>query len=155
MVVDEDPPSGDEDAYVKDLPRKFTQGVAQNVEQEDHESHYLLGVAFKAMGLIDEAIAELQKALRGTSQRVRTFEALGQCFAERGQMQVAMTILQRALGEPGAGDDQLVGVLYLLGNGAEDLGRPAEAISYYQRVFAVDITFRDVADRMRRLEQAS
>ena len=99
--------------------------------------------------------AELQKALRGTSQRVRTFEALGQCFAERGQVQVAMTILQRALGEPGAGDDQLVGVLYLLGNGAEDLGRPAEAISYYQRVFAVDITFRDVADRMQRLEQAS
>ncbi len=155
MVVDEDAPSGDEDAYVKDLPRKFTPGVAENVEQEDHESHYHLGVAFKAMGLIDEAIAELQKALRGTSQRVRTFEALGQCFAERGQVQVAMTILQRALVEPGAGDDQLVGVLYLLGNGAEDLGRPAEAISYYQRVFAVDITFRDVADRMQRLEQAS
>jgi tetratricopeptide (TPR) repeat protein len=154
MVVDEEAPSGDEDADFKDMLRKFKQGVAENVEEEDHESHYDLGVAFKEMGLIDEAIAEFQKALRGTAQRVRTYEALGQCFAEKGQLQVAMTILQRALGEPGAGDDQLVGVLYLLGNGAEELGRNAEAIGYYQRVFGVDITFRDVTARLQRLESA-
>jgi tetratricopeptide (TPR) repeat protein len=124
------------------------------VEEEDHESHYDLGVAFKEMGLVDEAIAEFQKALRGTANRARTFEALGQCFVEKGQTQVAMTILQRALSEPGAGDDQLVGVLYLLGDGAEALGQPADAIRYFQRVFAVDITFRDVGDRLNRLEQA-
>lgn len=152
MVVEEKEPTGDEDADFQDMLRKFKQGVAQNVEEEDHESHYDLGVAYKEMGLLDEAIAEFQKALRGAQLRVRTYEALGMCFLEKGQLPVALTILQRALAEPGAGDEQLVGVLYLLGYVSEGLKKPVEAKSYYERVFAVDIQFRDVGDRLSAVE---
>jgi tetratricopeptide (TPR) repeat protein len=152
MVVEEKEPTGDEDADFQDMLRKFKQGVAQNVEEEDHESHYDLGVAYKEMGLLDEAIAEFQKALRGAHLRVRTYEALGQCFLEKGQLPVALTILQRALAEPGVGDEQLVGVLYLLGYVSEGLKKPTEAKAYYERVFAVDIQFRDVGDRLRTVE---
>jgi len=152
MVVEEKEPTGDEDADFQDMLRKFKQGVAQNVEEEDHESHYDLGVAYKEMGLLDEAIAEFQKALRGSQLRVRTYEALGMCFLEKGQLPVALTILQRALAEPGAGDEQLVGVLYLLGYVSEGLKKPAEAKLYYERVFAVDIQFRDVGDRLSAVE---
>jgi tetratricopeptide (TPR) repeat protein len=155
MVVEEKEPTGDEDADFQDMLRKFKQGVAQNVEEEDHESHYDLGVAYKEMGLLDEAISEFQKALRGTAKRVRTFEALGQCFLEKGQLPVALTILQRALAEPGIGDDQLVGVLYLLGYVSEGLKKPLEAKGFYERVFAVDIQFRDVGDRLNAVEAAS
>jgi tetratricopeptide (TPR) repeat protein len=105
------------------------------------------------MGLVDEAIAEFQKALRGATGRVRTYEALGQCFLEKQQFQVAATILSRALNEQGIGDDQLVGVLYLLGYCSEALRAQADALAYYQRVFAVDIQFRDVADRLARLDK--
>jgi hypothetical protein len=66
-----------------------------------------------------------------------------------------MTILQRALSEPGAADDKLIGVLYLLGVSAEALDQPREAVKYYQRVFAVDINFRDVRKRMREIEKAA
>ena len=152
MVVDEEKPTGDEEADFAEMLRKFKQGVAENVEEEDHESHYDLGVAFKEMGLLDEAIAEFQKALRGAQKRVRTYEALGQCFIEKKQFQIASTILQRALVE-GHGDDQLVGVLYLLGYSAEALQRWPDAITNYQRVFAVDIQFRDVTERLTNLEQ--
>jgi len=154
MVVEEKEPTGDEDADFQDMLRKFKQGVAQNVEDEDHESHYDLGVAYKEMGLLDEAIAEFQKALRGTQRRVRTFEALGQCFLEKGQLPVALTILQRALVEPGVGDDQLVGVLYLLGYASEGLKKHVEAKGYYDRVFAVDIQFRDITARLEAVEAA-
>ena len=154
MVVEEKEPTGDEDADFQDMLRKFKQGVAQNVEEEDHESHYDLGVAYKEMGLMDEAIAEFQKALRGAQMRVRTYEALGQCFLEKGQLPVALTILQRALVEPGVGDDQLVGVLYLLGYVSEGLKKPAEAKAFYERVFAVDIQFRDIGDRLNAVEAA-
>ncbi len=154
MVVEEKEPTGDEDADFQDMLRKFKQGVAQNVEEEDHESHYDLGVAYKEMGLLDEAIAEFQKALRGAQMRVRTYEALGQCFLEKTQLPVALTILQRALAEPGVGDDQLVGVLYLLGYVSEGLKKPADAKAYYERVFAVDIQFRDVGERLRSVEAA-
>jgi len=135
--------------------KKFKQGVAENVEAEDYQSHYDLGVAYKEMGLVDEAIAEFQKALRGPENRVRTYEAIGQCFIEKGQNAMAATILARALGEKGLNDDQLVGVLYLLGRANEALGKAEEAMQFYQRVFVVDIQFHDVADRLNALENAA
>jgi tetratricopeptide (TPR) repeat protein len=103
---------------------------------------------------VDEAIAEFQKALRGTQNRARTYEALGQCFLEKKQLPVATTILQRALNEPGVGDEQLVGVLYLLGYIHESQQKPAEAKGFYERVFAVDIQFRDVGDRLNAVDKA-
>ena len=134
--------------------RRFKQGVAENVEEEDYASHYDLGVAFKEMGLIDEAIAEFQKALRGESHRVRSYEALGQCFVEKGQLQVAIALLRRAVESTGADDQLLVGVLYLLAYASEGLERHGEALSYYQRVFAVDIEFRDVVQRVAAMERS-
>lgn len=153
MVVEEKEPTGDEQADFADMLRKFKQGVSDNVDAEDYEAHYDLGVAYKEMGLLDEAIAEFQKALRGTKDRVRTFESLGHCFVEKGQLPVAATILQRGLSEPGVRDEALVGVLYLLGAIAEELQQFADAKKYYERVFAVDIQFRDVGDRLNIVEQ--
>ena len=155
MVVEEQAPTGDEQADFADMLRRFKQGVAQNVEDEDHQSHYDLGVAYKEMGLLDEAIAEFQKALRGPENRVRTYEALGQCFLEKTQFQVAATLLARALAEPNHSDEQLVGVLYLLGYCSEALQQWTDALMYYQRVFAVDIEFRDVSDRISSLERVA
>ncbi|MDB4887957.1 MAG: hypothetical protein JWN79_3395, partial [Gemmatimonadetes bacterium] len=155
MVVEEKEPTGDEEADFQDMLRKFKQGIAENVEDEDHQSHYDLGVAYKEMGLLDEAIAEFQKALRGPANRVSTYEALGQCFIEKEQYPMAATILGRAAAEKGVSDDQLVGVLYLLGVAAEQRGQLDLASQYYQRVFVIDIQFRDVGDRLAAVEGAS
>jgi len=46
-------------------------------------------------------------------------------------------------------------VLYLLGRAAETLNQPGDAVRYYERVLAVDITFSDVAERMGALEQVT
>jgi tetratricopeptide (TPR) repeat protein len=154
MVVEEKEPTGDEDADFQDMLRKFKQGISENVEEEDHQSHYDLGVAYKEMGLLDEAIAEFQKALRAPSNRVPTYEALGQCFMEKGQVPMAATILSRALHEKGVTEDQLVGVLYLLGQCAEQRGQLEQAVEYYQRVFVIDIQFKDVGERLTAIESA-
>jgi tetratricopeptide (TPR) repeat protein len=152
MVAQERAPSGDEEADFTEILQRFKRAVQQNLDVEDHEAHYDLGVAYKEMGLLDEAIAEFQKALRG-SQQVRAYEALGQCFVEKGQFAIAAALLQRALEGSGADDQRLVGVLYLLGFAAEQMGRIGDALRYYQRVFAVDIEFRDVAQRIQAMEQ--
>ena len=152
MVVDEEEPTGDEEADFQDMLRKFKQGIAENVEEEDHQSHYDLGVAFKEMGLLDEAISEFQKALRAPSNRVPTYEALGLCFIEKEQYPMAATILGRALHEQGVSENQLIGVLYLLGRCAQERGQRDAAIEYYQRVFVVDIQFQDVSERLAAVE---
>jgi tetratricopeptide (TPR) repeat protein len=154
MVVPEHEPTGDEEADFADMLRKFKQGLAENVEADDYQSHYDLAIAFREMGLIDEAIAEFQKALGSATNRLATYEALGQCFVDKKQFKLASSILGRALSER-ASEDQLVGVLYLLGIAAEAQGNPAEALGYYQRVFVVDIQFRDIAERIRAVEQVA
>jgi tetratricopeptide (TPR) repeat protein len=155
MVVEEQAPTGDEQADFADMLKRFKRGLAENLDEEDFQSHYDLGVAFKEMGLLDEAIGEFQKALRGPEQRIRTFEALGQCFLERSQFDVAATILTRAVSDGRTGDEELVGVLYLLGYACEALDRYEAALGYYQRVFSVDIRFRDVAERIKTLERVA
>ena len=154
MVAEEEEPSGDEQRDFREMLQKFKQGVAANVDEEDHAAHYDLGVAYKEMGLLDEAISQFQKAFRGNTHRVRTYEALGQCFLEKQRLPVALSILQRALHEPGVGEEQLVGVLYLLGYINESMGRHAEAKGFYERVFGVDIEFRDVGERLAATEKA-
>jgi tetratricopeptide (TPR) repeat protein len=148
MVASDERRAVEGQADFEEMLTKFKQGVAANVDDEDAESHYDLGVAYREMGLIDEAISEFQTALRGTAYRIRTYESLGQCFIDKNEFDVAQNVLSRALSEPDAEDDQLVGVLYLLGVASENLKRWGEASTYYQRVVAVDIDFRDVAQRI-------
>ncbi len=152
MVVGDAKPTGDEQADFDDMLRRFKQGVAANVDDEDFDSHYDLGVAFKEMGLVDDAIAQFQKALRSDTHRSRAYEALGQCFIEKSQYQVAATLLTRAVETTRVDDRVLVGSLYLLAYACEQLQRERDALVYYHRVFAVDVDFRDVATRIQALE---
>ena len=152
MVVGDAKPTGDEQADFEDMLRRFKQGVAANVDDEDFDSHYDLGVAFKEMGLVDDAIAQFQKALRSDTHRSRAYEALGQCFIEKNQHQVAATLLGRAVETTRVDDRVLVGSLYLLAYACEQLQRERDALVYYHRVFAVDVDFRDVATRIQALE---
>lgn len=155
MVAHDEEPENNEQKDFGEMLDKFKAGISRNVEEEDYESHYDLGIAFREMGLLDEAIGSFQKAARGHDQLVRASEAIGQCFMDKGEAGVTITVLQRLLRNEGLPDSQLVGVLYLLGRAAESLGREEEAASYYQRVLAVQIGFRDAADRLSSLAQAS
>jgi tetratricopeptide (TPR) repeat protein len=155
MIVEEQEPTGDEEADFADMLKKFKQGIAENVAQEDYQSHYDLGVAFKEMGLVDEAIAEFQKALKAPSNRLPAYEAIGQCFLEKEQHAIASTVLSRALGEGDYGDEELIAVLYLLGRAAEAQNRREEALTFYQRVCVVDIGFRDVAERLSEVQRVA
>ena len=156
MVAEEDHNRAEgEEADFTDMLEKFKAGVAANVDDEDFDSHYDLGVAYKEMGLIEEAIAEFQKALRGATQRIRAYEALGQCFIDRNDYESAITVLGRALREPGMEDEDLIGVLYLLGFASEGSKKARDAAAYYQRVFAIDIDFRDVSKRLKQMAKAA
>lgn len=151
FVVEEKEPSGDEDKDFAEMLTHFRQKVAENIDVEDSASHYDLGVAFMEMGLVDEAIAEFQVALRGGANPLATLELLGQCFVDKGQYAVAARVLDRALKLPGIADGDVIGVLYLLGRVEEGNDRPESAVELYERVVSVDIRFRDTAQRIDRL----
>lgn len=153
FVVEEKEPSGDEDRDFAEMLTHFRQKVAENIDVEDSSSHYDLGVAFMEMGLVDEAIAEFQVALRGGANPLATLELLGQCFVDKGQYAVAGRVLDRALKLPNVADGDVIGVLYLLGRVEEGTARPESAVELYERVVSVDIRFRDTAQRIERLRK--
>jgi tetratricopeptide (TPR) repeat protein len=146
-----DPKEQDEQREFQEILEQFKRGIEENLDSEDYEAHYDLGVAFKEMGLLDEAIAEFQKALRSPEGRLRTSEALGICFYEKGQFGIAETVLRRAVETVDGGDEAKIGLLYWLGRAAEAQGKEMEAITSYERALAVDIRFMDLSDRMHRL----
>lgn len=152
MKVDTERPTGDEQKDFLETLEQFKKGIEANIGSDDYEAHYDLGVAFKEMGLLDEAVAEFQKALRSPNGRLRTSEALGVTFFEKQQFAIAETILRRAVEGPEAGrDDEKIGLLYWLGRACEELGKTAEARRHYERALAVDIRFMDLGERVQRL----
>jgi tetratricopeptide (TPR) repeat protein len=154
MTVADEEPTGDEEQDFHDMLARFKQGIDENIDETDFQSHYDLGVAFKEMGLLDEAIAELQKALRAPDGKLRTSEMLGVCFFEKAAYGVAESILRRGLELPASGDQERLGILYWLGRALEEQGKKADARDLYGRVFAVDIRFLDVEQRAKALAKA-
>jgi tetratricopeptide (TPR) repeat protein len=146
-----EPQDEDEQREFHEILEQFKRGLDANLEADDYQAHYDLGVAFKEMGLLDEAIAELQKALRAPEGRLRTSEALGICFFDKGQHAVSETVLRRAVETIEGGDEAKIGLLYWLGRAAEAQGKGADAIASYERALAVDIRFMDLSERIHRL----
>ncbi|HUE77454.1 MAG TPA: tetratricopeptide repeat protein, partial [Longimicrobiales bacterium] len=130
---------------------QFKARVNDRGEGEDAGDHYDLGLAFKEMGLVDEAIAEFQTALNGGEERLKVYEELGQCFILKGQYNVALKVFGRALQVPHQDEAELLGVYYHLGQCHEELGQREQAREAYQKVLGIDASFQDVPDRMARL----
>jgi tetratricopeptide (TPR) repeat protein len=146
-----EPQDDDEQREFKEILEQFKRGIEENLETDDYEAHYDLGVAFKEMGLLDEAIAEFQKALRAPNGRLRTSEALGITFFEKQQYAIAETILRRAVEGLEGGDDEKIGLLYWLGRACESQGKSGDARQAFERALAVDIRFMDLNERIRQL----
>ena len=146
-----EPQDEDEQREFKEILEQFKRGIEANLDTDDYQAHYDLGVAFKEMGLLDEAIAEFQKALRAPEGRLRTSEALGVAFFEKGQFPVAEAVLRRAVEAVDDGDEAKIGLIYWLGRASEAQGKDADAIASYERAMAVDIRFMDLNERVHRL----
>jgi hypothetical protein len=151
FTVQESAPTGDEDRDFAELLSQFKAKVSEHLPAEDAAAHYDLGLAFKEMGLIDEAIAEFQIALRASELRLKVYEELGDCFLRKDQYNIAEKVLRRALDIRYNDELELLGVYYHLGRAYEGMGKRDQARDAYERVLGMDINFGDVTERLARL----
>jgi tetratricopeptide (TPR) repeat protein len=128
-------------------------------EDEDLETHYNLGTAFREMGLLDEAISEFQKVAKAT-ERGKPFRygmqcctLLGLAFMEKGQPGIAAIWYERALLTPGIEPESILALRYDLGVAQESAGEPVAALKSFSQVYAMNIDYRDVADRIAALQK--
>jgi tetratricopeptide (TPR) repeat protein len=128
-------------------------------EDEDLETHYNLGVAFREMGLLEEAIGEFQKVAKATD-RGKAFRYAMQCstllglaFMEKGQPGIAAIWYERALLTPGIDSESKLALRYDLGVAQESAGDLDSALKSFSQVYAVNIDYRDVAERIASLQK--
>jgi pilus assembly protein FimV len=128
-------------------------------EEEDLETHYNLGIAFREMGLLEEAISEFQKVAKATD-RGRPFRYTMQCctllglaFMDKGQPGVAAIWYDRALHTPDLDPESVLALRYDLGVAQESAGEPAAALKTFSQVYAMNIDYRDVGERIAALQK--
>jgi tetratricopeptide (TPR) repeat protein len=152
-AVEDAPDDLAEGHTMKDLVAAFKQGVEAQVDAEDFETHYNLAIAYKEMGLIDEAIGEFQFASRSAEFLTRCCSMLGICFREKGMNELAIQWYHRGLEVGGAGNDEgVLGLRYDLAALYEDSGEAERALELFTEVYGVNATYRDVPDRIRLLK---
>ena len=117
------------------------------------QTHYDLGIAYKEMGLTEEAIGEFEVALQhGEGPRVvDAYTMLGHCLLEKGDAEAAIGQFQSALAEPACGPEARKALSFEIGAALEAIGRVAEALEAYVAVQAQDPRFRDVGARVEKL----
>ena len=151
FVVPYEEPTGDDQADFDRMLAQFRDKVSENIDENDVMAHYDLGTAYMEMGLLDEAIGEFQVVLRGTSDHLPTYEMLGQTFLQKNEPKAALRALKRGLEAPCEIEEERVGIYYYIGLANETLGDKETALEFYGRVFALDINFADVTERLRAL----
>jgi tetratricopeptide (TPR) repeat protein len=137
---------------LEEIFREFKKGVEQQLSPEDYETHSNLGIAYKEMGLIDEAIGEFQLASKDPARAVECCSMLGLCFLEKGMPQLAVKWYRKGLESPDIRESETVGLLYDLGNVYQSTGDVDNAYRTFLEVYGFDTGFRDVAARVRELE---
>jgi len=128
-------------------------------EDEDLETHYNLGIAFREMGLLEEAISEFQKVAKATDKgkafqyAMQCCTLLGLAFMEKGQPSIAAIWYERALHTPGVDAESILALRYDLGVAQESAGDIESALKSFSQVYAGNIDYRDVAERIASLQK--
>lgn len=118
----------------------------------DFTFRYKLGRLLIRGGEIDEAISELQKAVADPRVKTDALVALGQAFFKKNLFDLARRQLEKALETVPETSPRTREILYNLGVIAEKSGATQDALRFYLRIYEADITYRDVADKVKRLQ---
>lgn len=135
---------------VEDIIGQFDAEVTADVDAGDHRSHYDLGMAYLEMDLLPEAIREFQFASNSSMYQVRCLEMIGLCFLKQNQPRLAIKQLEKGLGLVGDVDKESLGLQYNLGLAHEMLGDSEKAKICFEDVYVIDVTFRDVGEKVKK-----
>ncbi len=136
-----------------DKGKVFRTDVDEQIAADDMESHYNLGIAYREMGLFDDAVAEFSKAETDPARFVDCQTLKGFCHVDKGDFEKGEEAFRIALDSDSLDDSQRLSLYYELGVLYENWERPLEALDSFQFVADCDLFFRDVADRIDALRK--
>jgi len=138
---------------VEEVFAKFKEGVGKQIEVDDADMHYDLGIAYKEIGKLDDAVRELQLAAQDGNRACVCESMIGSIHMDRGEVAHAIDAFQRGLEAPVRTPEQETMLSFELGNAYEHRNLLRDALVSYQRVARWNPNYRDVEERIRRLSR--
>jgi len=134
---------------------EFKKGIAKEISEEDYDTHYNLGIGYKEMGFIDEAIKEFQiakKSAKDSDKKVQALSMLGLCYVEKGFYPLAIETLQEALDNLDRGGTSYWSVRFDLAEAYEKSGNLKSALDIYIEIYNWNAKFRGVKEKINKIK---
>ena len=136
---------------LEEIVEGFKKGVAEHLSPTDYDTHFNLGIAYREMGLLDEAIGEFQIAAKDSGHLVLCCSMLGLCFLDKGLPELAVKWYHRGLEAPGLSEEDTLGLLYDLGCAYLAVGDQESAYKAFVDLYGINTNYRDVVARIEEL----
>ncbi|MBN2720518.1 MAG: tetratricopeptide repeat protein, partial [Proteobacteria bacterium] len=128
---------------------QFKKGIEEVLGEEEYETHYNLGIAYKDMGLFDDALKEFEVAAREPGMKQDSLSLMAMCFLEKKDFDSAVKVAQRALEE--ASEPSKTGFFYQLGEAYAGNREWSKALAAYGEVKSRDPSFERIDDILQKI----
>ena len=135
-----------------DFIDQFVERLEKDADSGAIAAKYRLGIAYRELGRVEEALVILQSIQREPEFIVLCLNAIGLCLRRQGLDTAAAKRFQKAIETAGYPENQYNEALYNLGDLYEAKRDPeslALSLSSFEELYARDCTYRDVADRIK------
>jgi len=126
---------------VAELFADFKQGVSETLEKGDFQTRFDLGIAYREMELLEDAIAEFRYCLESSEWRLQSLQMIGLSSLDLGRAADAVSHFEQALSAPDLTDAQKSGLYFDFGRAQAELGDTDPAHDSFARVKAIDPDF--------------
>jgi tetratricopeptide (TPR) repeat protein len=157
-IVIEDPVSSQDKRFnLDEIRSEFGLEEIDQADDDDYDTHYQMAIAYQEMGLMEDAIKEYQDAIScvgpsdGTKRFFQCSNLLGHCFMQNGMAKLALKWYNRALETANLTDDEKQGIWYEIAVAYEADGDTGNAAKYYEQVYAENVDYRNVGERIKNL----
>ena len=132
---------------------EYRRQVDQN--PTDLRLRFALGRALVDLERFDDAIAELQQAVKDPKVKGEALHLLGESFAAKGMDELALGQLEKALDLVTDTGQKAKEILYAMGCVAQNTGQLDRALAHFSRIMEQDIGFRDVSEKVDALRSTT
>lgn len=127
---------------------EFKTGIETQLNREDSETHYNLGIAYMEMELFAEASKEFKIALKDPRLEFDCYSRLNHCAMALGEPQEAVTCCLKGIKIEGRSIEERIGMMYELGLAYEAAGETEEAEELFAAIHEIAPAFREVAAKV-------
>ena len=122
--------------------------MRETLSEGDHQAHYDLAIAYKEMGLYDDAIYELRTAMADPNRTAECLHLIGLCAIDSDQAPLAIEHLEQLLALPGLVPNAALAGRFDLGRALEAVGDVEGARREWQAVAVQRPEFQNVRARL-------